>query len=138
MTRLAVEYSGPALRRLLRQVEAIEGLTPARLFAEALPQIDDAFARTQARYYAELGGRYVSTGRLRASLIDTGHPDHVAQVAGGRVRLGTRVPYAEKLDRDYSARYGPVIRLRGGAISSVVITPLQRALQRIVYEGNTA
>lgn len=133
-----MEYSGPGLKRLLRQVETVEGLTPDRLFAEALPEVDAAFARAQGRYYAELGGRYVQTGRLRASLADTGHPDHVAEIVGGRVRLGTRVPYAEKLNRDYGAKYGPVIRLRGGAISSVVLAPLGRAFYRLVYGGDPA
>lgn len=132
---LGIEYNGPALRRLIRQVEAIEGMDPLDLFAEALPEMDKAFAETQARYYASLGGRYVDTGRLKASLTNTGHRDHIARIAGGRVQLGTRVPYAAKLDREYGAKYGPVVRMRGGAISSVVIRPLQRAFDRLMAEA---
>lgn len=129
-----IEYNGPALRRLVRQLDRVAGVTPAEVFTLALPDIDAAFTKTQQRYYASLGGRYVDTGRLKASLTNTGDRDHVARIVGGRVQLGTRVPYAAKLDRDYGAKYGPVIRLRGGAISSVVLQPLRRAFDRLLAE----
>lgn len=72
----------------------IKGLTAASLAQatrEALPEVDQAFVDAMRR-------RDIPTrsGRLKGSLTDRGHRDHLARATEREIIIGSRTPYAGK------------------------------------------
>lgn len=86
--------------------------------AAALQQADEAFvAAMRKRSIPE------RSGRLKASLTQRAHRDHVARMQAKRMVLGTKVPYA----RYQKTRWRPLSRDERRAI---MIAPLQETLRQ--------
>lgn len=61
-------------------------------FTQAWPHVDRILCEDARRNFA--GNRLVRTGRLRDSLTEPGHPDHVARPSRVSLQWGTQVEYA--------------------------------------------
>ncbi len=68
----------------------LDAIRRAGRVTEVAAEADRRFTRTMRRR-----GIPVRTGRLKASLTQTGHKDHVLRVGKDRITIGTRVPYAQ-------------------------------------------
>lgn len=120
---MTITIKQPDLRPLLAKFEQIADIET--MLRDSLEDIDERFCAVQTEYYDSLGGRYVDTGNLKASLTRPSHPDHVAAVSSSGVTLGTTVDYAQYLGPD------EVVRLDNRDVVYIVGEPVMQRIERI-------
>lgn len=116
---MTAEFSMNGLDALISKLAATTLITAAR---EALPEADQAFVEAMGRRNIP-----VRSGRLKGSLTDRSHRDHVARATDRDIILGSKTPYAGRH------------RERIGALTSqerqdIYVKPLLRALMAQVAE----